>query len=183
MTYGKVTPQKTEDEHFSRAYRWLGQYCGFAPQIWLSRSTSNITGFNTRPDLDLILFGFENIKGFPIDYTFWCEILNPLINSPSVDYANEALKSEFENWASSYEDGDESDRVNEVWQKTRDVDEVLQQCLFLENDQVVVPSLNLKTAKVIFCRTDRQKKVLRKMGFIEDRIKVRPRKPHHHQYY
>ncbi len=41
------------------------------------------------------------------------------------------------------------------------------------NDQVVVPKLNLKSAKEIWVRNDRQKKKLRRMGFIEDRIKVR----------
>jgi hypothetical protein len=182
VTYGKVHPQKTEDEEFARAYRWLGQYCGYAPQIWLSRSTSCITGFNRRPDLDLILFGFENIKGFPIDYNFWCELLNLFFNVPSVEYANEALNLYFEDRASTYEECGDSDRVHEVWKKTQNVDEMLRQCLFCENDQVVVPSLNLKAAKVIFCRTDRQKKELWKMGFIEDRIKVSPRRPHHHQY-
>jgi len=36
-----------------------------------------------------------------------------------------------------------------------------------------VPSLNLKTAKRIICRNERQKKALRKKGFIEDRIEIR----------
>jgi len=37
----------------------------------------------------------------------------------------------------------------------------------------VVPSLNLKTARHILCRNERQKKALRQVGFIEDRIEVR----------
>jgi len=36
-----------------------------------------------------------------------------------------------------------------------------------------VPSTNLKTAKRIICRNERQKKALRKKGFSEDRIEVR----------
>jgi hypothetical protein len=45
--------------------------------------------------------------------------------------------------------------------------------VFVERDQFVVPSLNLKTARRILCRNERQKKALRRMGFIEDRIEVR----------
>ena len=44
--------------------------------------------------------------------------------------------------------------------------------LFVENDQVVISKLNLKIAKEIICRDELQKKKLRKMGFIEDRIKI-----------
>ena len=52
-------------------------------------------------------------------------------------------------------------------------EEFLKKHLFVENDQVVVPSLNLKSAKEIFCKNEKQKKALRKMGFIEDRIKIK----------
>jgi len=182
VRYGKVHPPEIEGDDFAVAYEWLGQYCGFSPQIWLSRSMSEITGFNSRPDLDLILFGFRDIQGFGVDYNFWCELLNLFLNIPSVEDVNEALKAEFKERASLFENNGDSDKVHEVWQKTKDVKEVLRKCLFVENDQVVLPSLNLATAKIIYCRTDRHKKELRKMGFIEDRIKVFPRKPHHNQH-
>ena len=51
--------------------------------------------------------------------------------------------------------------------------EWMQQFLLSKEDQVVVPKLNLKSAKRIFVRSERQKKQLRKLGFIEDRIEFR----------
>ena len=181
VRYGKVHPPEIEGDDFSIAYQWLGQYCCFVPQIWLSRSMRGITGFNSRPDLDLVLFGFRDVHGFDVDYKLWCELLNLFLNISSVEDVNEALQSEFEERASLFESNGDSDMVHEVWQKTRSVDKILRKCLFAESDQVVVPALNLAVAKVIFCRTDSHKKMLRKMGFFEGRIKVLPRKPQHHQ--
>jgi hypothetical protein len=105
-----------------------------------------------------------------------------LLNAASVEDANETLKSVFEERVSLYESNGDLDRAHEVWQKTQDVRKVLWKCLFVENDQVVLPSLNLATAKIVYCRTDCHKKELRKMGFYKDRIKMLSRKPHHHQY-
>ena len=50
---------------------------------------------------------------------------------------------------------------------------VFKESLFKDIDQVVVHSLNLKSAKQIIWRNEKQKKTLRKMGFIEDRIKIK----------
>ena len=60
VTYAKVfpTPSESLDENLEKTYRWLGQYCGFFPQIWLSRSTSKITGVRNSPQN--ILFGFQD---------------------------------------------------------------------------------------------------------------------------
>ena len=65
------------------------------------------------------------------------------------------------------------DLVSLTWRRTHDVQEVLSKHLFVKHDQVVVPSLNLKAAKLIICRNERQKKTLRRMGFIEDRLVIR----------
>jgi len=43
----------------------------------------------------------------------------------------------------------------------------------VEHDRVVVPGLDLKAAKTVVCRSERQKKALRRMGFLEDRIEIR----------
>lgn len=59
-----------------------------------------------------------------------------------------------------------------TWRRTSDLQEVLSGHLFVENDQVVVPSLNLKSAKRVLCRNERQKRALRQLGFIEDRIRI-----------
>ena len=171
VLYAKVFPPPRDslDKDYLPAYQWLGQYCGFSPQIWLSRSTRKITGMRNRPDN--ILFGFENVQGFPVRYDVWCHLLNPLINGmrdnkPIEQYLRESLED-------ALKEDDELDEVLKGWQKSRSLDEFLQRNLFVEHDQVVVPSLNLRSAKKIICRTERQKKTLRKMGFIEDRVEVR----------
>ena len=58
------------------------------------------------------------------------------------------------------------------WVSSSSYEDFLNRYLFVENDQVVVPSLNLKAAKQVFCRNEKQVKVLRHMGFINDRIKI-----------
>jgi len=64
---------------------------------------------------------------------------------------------------------DKEDRMFPV----RDYENWRDNYLFVENDQVVVPRLNLKTAKEIICQNEKQKKRLRKIGFIKDRIHIR----------
>ena len=169
VTYGKVfpTPLQDLDKDLSQAYQWLGNYCGFFPQVWLSRSVCKITGVRYHPEN--ILFGFENIQGFPVSHDHWCFMLGELNNGASeksiADYFTDIihdLKSE----------GEELDGVLRDWEKSQNLEDYLQRYLFVERDQVVVPSLNLKAAKKIVCRNEQQKKKLRQMGFIEDRIRI-----------
>ncbi len=168
-------PIETLDSGFAITYEWLGQYCGYWPQVWLSRSHSEITGFrmpgkrNRAPDT--VLFGFDYIKGFGVDYDIWCSLLTPLANAKSLAEANDAVRREIEDMAADPEPADAA--ISKTWRQCRDIDIVLQRHLFVERDQVVVPSLNLKAAKHIICRTEKQRKARRKMGFIEDRIEIR----------
>ncbi len=169
VTYGKVFPAPLEslDKDFSQAYRWLGKYCGFFPQVWLSRSVSTITG--ARYFSENILFGFEHIQGFPVSYDHWCFMLNMLSKGASdrsiAQYFAEIIRD-------LKAEGEESDSILKDWENSRNLDDYLQRYVFVERDQVVVPSLNLKAAKRIICRNERQKKKLRQMGFIEDRIRI-----------
>jgi hypothetical protein len=179
VAHGKVGPPPVEalDVSFVRAYQWLGQYCGFFPQIWLSRSRSRITGFRTQnlrrgAPSNGLLFGFEAIQGFPLAYDLWCELLIPLANSPNLEAANRAIREHFESRASDPDLLGEP--VSRRWRETRDVREVLSKHLFVKRDQVVVPKLNLKAAKLVICQNERQKTQLRRMGFIEDRLVIRP---------
>lgn len=181
VRYGRVEPPPVEDidSDFMRAYEWLGRYCGFSPQIWLSRSRSAITGFRYRErggraprHLDEhVLFGFEGIRGFPVEYDLWCRLLGPLVNAPDVDAADRAV-SDYLDWVASEPDLRDAPEAL-LWAEHRALRPVLDRALFIERDQVVLPALNLKTAKTIVCRSDRQKKALRRLGFIEDRIQVR----------
>jgi hypothetical protein len=47
VEYGKIYPPPVEtlDEMFLNCYNWIGNYCHFSPQVWLSRSVSSITGY------------------------------------------------------------------------------------------------------------------------------------------
>jgi hypothetical protein len=174
-------PAGVIDPDFAVAYRWLGKFCGFSPQVWLSRSRSAITGFRylmTGPSgrarlLDRqILFGFEGIRGYPVHYEFWCELLTPLVGASNVAAADGAVRAHLD-WLVSDEDLRDGTAAR-IWSETRDLSQVLDRCLFVEHDQVVVPALNLKAAKTIVCGSEREKKALRKLGFIEDRVEIRP---------
>ncbi len=184
VTYGKVGPPPLEtlDPNFALAYRWLGQYCEFHPQVWLSRSTSGITGFRfpnllkrtpKSPPSDKVLFGFETIQGFPVNYDFWCELLCTLMNSKSLDHANTRIQEDIAERSVDPDPEMYEDPISVTWRKTHDVRAVLSEHLFVKHNQMVVPQLNLKAAKVIICRNEHQKKTLRRMGFIEDRLVIR----------
>lgn len=170
VEYGKVSGFVEEDDLLNSAYKWLSSYCKFFPQVWLSRSSSSITGI--RYGKDKILFGFDYIKGFSIDYSEWENLLFVLLNEKCKFSDLEKLVRE--NFRRiNIEDDKENlkgkDRIfpSDNYEYWRD------NYLFVEHDQVVVPSLNLKSAKEVICSNEKQKKKLRKMGFIEDRIKVR----------
>jgi len=182
VTYGKVgpTPLEAIDPNFDLAYQWLGQYCGFYPQVWLSRSVSRITGFRRnyykkQSPQDKVLFAFETIQGFPLEYDFWEQILVSVWNEKNLTRANRSVRKIIHENAL---DPDYRDHpVSVTWLETRNIQQVLSKHLFVKHDQVVVPQLNLKSAKQIICRNEHQKKTLRRMGFIEDRIVIRGHRP------
>ncbi len=179
VEYNKVYPFDADDI-MKPAYIWISKYCKYFPQIWLSRSNSKITGFRNKltnkkyrnlsrqKNPNNVLFGFEFIKGFPVDYSVWEFILNPLINNQSIaSYFNSIIQYYKEDKASI------DCEITKKWIKTNSEEEFLKKYLFVENDQVVVPSLNLKSAKKIICRNEKVFKKLNQMGFIKDRIIIR----------
>jgi len=201
VQYGKVYPHFDPENDLNVCYRWLGFYCGYFPQIWLATGDSYMTGMRnkgTKYNKDDILFGFDFIRGFPVDYHKWHIILGAFswfedfCESPIPDISTKPYSPE-----KVWYDGLKKDGLDELvlldlkqeskWSKEQDdydesqdplfgfvdLDTWLKQHLFVEKDQVVLPSLNLKSAKQVICRNEKQKKKLRKMGFIEDRIKVK----------
>lgn len=184
VQYGKVFPPPVSsiDDYMLTCYKWLGKYCGFCPQVWLSRSKSNITGFRSllkakkcmfsprRHNNSSILFGFDVIKGFPVDYELWCFLMNAFFDE-KMDIKrlfDEVIKSSIED---GYDPMEEEYIRN--WKNSSSEEDYVKKYLFVKHDQVVVPSLNLKAAKQIICRNEKDFKALRKMGFIKDRISIR----------
>lgn len=206
VKYDKVYPPPEEavDDAFLPIYEWLGNHCGYSPQVWLARSSTWMTGYGSlrytsrpvkrNPDgtwrskrrifkVDEILFGFENVQGFPVNYDVWTLLFDPLIQQPNeskktFDEQNKKIVEALNRYIRWHEEedaeGDKMDPELQGWvDNGKDLDAYLKNCLFVKNDQVVVPSLNLKAAKQIICCNEKQKKSLRKMGFIEDRIKIK----------
>lgn len=176
VEYDKVFPAPLAviDDGFQNAYKWLGKYCGYCPQIWLSRSRSCLTGYKGRgwskwesDKSDKIMFGFDVIKGFPLDFDTWELILGSLMSKEKISLFMKNM------YQMIIEDG--GDFGGDICIKNyveKGEEFFLKNHLFVENDQVVVPSLNLKAAKVVFCKNEKQVKALRKMGFINDRIRI-----------
>jgi hypothetical protein len=127
---------------------------------------------------DDVLFGFENIRGFPVDYEMWHIVLNCGVTAGG-EFQPDQVAAMMCKTLDRYADFDRDDWGSgsdlpylEDWTVDRDLQRWLTKWLFVKHDQVVVPALNLKAAKVIFCRNERHKKKLRRMGFIEDRIRI-----------
>ena len=192
VEYGKVFPYKDEDNWLLPCYEWLGRHCGYSPQVWLSRSTSCITGYRNNNRLkkskfviskrseakisnDSVLFGFDIVKGFSVSYRPWEMILNALINEDAFEKQDKAIEIMFNSIVQDCKNENE-DPEGEIadWVSSGcNLETYLKQYLFQEVDQIVVPALNLKSAKKIICHNEKQKKKLRHMGFIEDRITIR----------
>jgi len=198
VEYGKVFPPPIEKirDHLEASYKWLGKYCGYFPQVWLSRSHLSITGYKNSGMLkqrqyviqkrsevkeanDSVLFGFDLIAGFPVSYRYWELMLMFMDDKMSFKEQNEHLIKEFTTITNECKaENDLADEEFKAWDSCNgDLDLFLNKYLFVEKDQVVVPSLNLKCAKKIICRNEKQKKKLRHMGFIEDRIEIKNLKP------
>jgi len=192
VEYGTISPPSSYDVYWDRMYKWLGTHCHFYPQIWLSRSRSSLTGYRSQRTIkkskriigsrqeakisnDSVLFGFDIIKGFPVSFDHWEIIMGDLCDSDDVKDQNKAIVDSLNSILGYYEeDKEEPEDVMADWVKSGcDLDVFLKDYLFKEVDQVVVPSLNLKVAKKIICHNEKQKKKLRKMGFIEDRIVIK----------
>lgn len=179
VKYGKIYPAWTPCNWLDLNYKWLSQFCGYAPQVWLSKANIHDTGFQNQKNKynkDDILFGFDIIKGFPVSMESWEYTLNAFSVLYHYDDDNDV------NIKDKYTVQELNKRIEEYLFEEYDEEylepymhnvEALYKVLFKEVDQVVVPSLNLKSAKKIICRTDLQKKKLRKMGFIEDRIMIK----------
>ena len=170
-----------------RAYEWLGREVGFAPMIWLSRSQRCLSAFRERKSD--VCFGFDIMPGaVPLDYGVWSDILHTFMRAhssqvgspPSSDKSRDddgMLERSFSDFVSYLKTEDSFPIAREPhwahWDAHHNLRDLLDRYLFVLNDQVILPRLNLKSAKEIWVRNDRQKKKLRGMGFIEDRIKVR----------
>jgi hypothetical protein len=197
VEYDKVYPYKDDDNFLTPAYKWLSNYCGYCPQIWLSRSKSSITGYKIERRLkkrkhmiskrseakisnDSVMFGFDIIKGFPISYQHWEFIMNSLLDTDVFKDQNASIIKEMNEFCDICKE-DNIDLYEECldWVNSgKNLDIFLRDYVFKEVDQIVVSSLNLKSAKKIICHNEKQKKKLRKMGFIEDRIEIKNIKPY-----
>ena len=194
VEYGKVGPPPVEaiDPDFLQAYRWLACRCGFFPQVWLTRGSSRDTGFRDaykgpfrksglaprRRQPSDILFGFDIVKGFPVDMDLWCMLLNTFLNAGpfvSREESDRLLAADLDGFLRYCHENDCIDEVPAMrdWEADRHLGRFLKRRLFVEGGQVVVPALNLKAAKRVVCRNERQRRALRRMGFIEDRIEIR----------
>lgn len=190
VEYGKIYPAPLEkvDEDLLKAYKWLGKYSGFCPQVWLARGKSSLTGYKSKykqkarfcqkkfNEDPKIMFGFDIIMGFPVSFDVWEIILQSLISLPlnkdPVKDGDAEIEKHIREWVEDAKKENCEDDFTRTWDKYNNFKEFLNKELFVEKDQVVVPSLNLKVAKVIYCRNEKQVKQLRRMGFIEDRIKI-----------
>ena len=176
VEYGKVFPPPEDTLDFmSPLYKWVGHYCGYFPQVWLSRSHSSITGYRSKHSKNSVLFGFDIVKGFPLSYRHWEMVMNAIINEEGFENQNRRIEKMFNSIVQDYKEENEEpeDEIADWVSSGCNLSTFLKDYLFQEVDQVVVPSLNLKSAKKILCRNEKQKKKLLKMGFIEDRIFIK----------
>ena len=152
VEYGKVypPPESILDEDFKKVYKWLGYYCKFYPQVWLSRSHSSITGFKrtniikkrswvirkrqiTKENINSVLFGFDILPGaFPVSYTYWDLIIFALLNcSNNIEEQNKQIIEYLNIMEKDCREHNEVDPEMQNWANSnRNLDVFLNQYLF-----------------------------------------------------
>ncbi len=110
------------------------------------------------------------MQGFPVNYRPWDYLLSFLLSGKK----DQEIAADLDAIVREMEaEKEELGEVLTAWKDSSGWEDYLKRYVFAECDQVVVPNLNLKSAKSITCRNELQKKKLRRMGFIEDRISIR----------
>lgn len=108
VQYGTIEPHFDEDNFLNVSYKWLSFYCGYFPQIWLSRSDINMTGWRLyyfrvknkwiQENKNNVLFGFDEHKingKFYVDMNQWGMIINSIDNFTNEDKISLNLLNKF----------------------------------------------------------------------------------------
>lgn len=148
---------------YETAYKWLSQYCGFFPPLWISSDQDKLTGY--APRCGKVLFGFNKVRGFPVKYDMWMVLLGTLINldTDNFRFIDERL---VEGLNTLEEQGELT------WSDCKTLDRFLKQRVFVDRDQFVVKSLDLRKSQLILCNDEAQRAIVSKKGFPSSRVKV-----------
>ena len=163
IPYGWIRGFCRKGDYYETGFKWLSQYCKFFPPLFVSLDQNKLTGYSHQGDK--ILFGFKEINGFPIKYDEWMMIVGILINldTNNFRYIDEKLVEGLkELQASGY--------IN--LSGCANLDEFLKKRVFVEKDQFVVNSLDLRKSSVIISLSEIQKSSLIRKGFPANSIKV-----------
>lgn len=162
-SFGWIRGHCKKGSYYETAYKWLAQYCNFFPPVFLSSDQSKLSGYNN--ENEKILFGFKSFNGFPIKYDEWIRISGILINLDTNNYRfiDEKLSEGLLELAATGE--------IEFGPHTN-LDQYLRSKVFVNYDQIVVESLDLRRSSVIVCFNEIQKTVLTRKGFSANQIKI-----------
>lgn len=163
VIYGFVRASCKQGDLLETAYKWLAQYCNFFPPLWLSSDQGKLTGYSV--NCGKILFAFKNINGFPVSYRAWQMLLGTLVNLDTNDYRyiDQRLVEDLD-------DMKESGDINCSRHGT--LDDFLKKNVFVNKDQFVVRSLDLRKSALIICNDEAQRLAISRKGFPSRNIKV-----------
>lgn len=163
ISYGWVRGNCKKGSYYETAYKWLAQYSKFFPPIFLSSDQNKLSGYTQT--CDKILFGFKNLNGFHVKYDEWVRVVGILIN---LDTNNFRLIDE-----RLMEGLMELSKTGEITLDAHaTLDSYLKSKVFVEHDQFVVGSLDLRKSSVIVCFNEIQKSALVRKGFPASQIKT-----------
>jgi len=163
ISYGWIRGHCKKGSYYETAYKWLAQYCKFFPPIFLSSDQNKLSGYTQT--CDKILFGFKNLNGFPVKYDEWVRIVGILINldTNNFRFIDERLVEGLKELA----------KIGEICLEPHtNLDSYLKGKVFVEYDQFVVESLDLRRSCVIVCFNEIQKSALVRKGFQSSQIKI-----------
>ncbi len=161
--YGWVRGTCRKGDYYETAFKWLSQYCNFFPPLFVSREQDKLTCYSIKSDK--LLFGFKSINGFPIKYDEWMRLVGVLVN---LDTNNFRLIDE-----KLVEGLKEFQSLGEIsLSGYANLDDFLRRRVFVESEQFVVASLDLRKSSIIISHNEIQKNSLVKKGFSPSLIKV-----------
>jgi hypothetical protein len=161
--YGVARAACKRGDYYETAYKWLSQYCDFFPPLFISTDQSRLSGYNQ--STGKVLFGFSNVRGYPVKYDEWMRIVEVLINIDTTDFSimDRAIIDGLK----------DMEKVGDIDLSTYPSFEAyLKKAVFVESEQYVVNSLDLRKASVIVCQSEIHKSSLIRKGFPASLIRI-----------
>ena len=166
VSYGWVRGKCLKGDLLETSEKWLAQYCGFFPPLWLSSDYNSLFGYSH--DSNKVLFGFKKLtKIFPVSYQMWMYVMGILANYDINNQKEMEIEIDRGLWDLKIQGVKE---LNDYCH----LETFLRNKIFIKKDQIITDAIDLRRNSIIICKDESQRYALSKKGFSLGLSKVIP---------